>query len=91
VGAANALRNTSCPVSRNENDSMREPGKTSSRARKQAAQFAEGGNVLNLRGESKRRRAVTFLAIAQNKFTNRLSSSEADMNFRTTLRCYADK
>jgi hypothetical protein len=91
VGAANVLRDTASPVSRNENDSMQVPAKTTSRPRKQAAAFAQSGKVLNLCIDSKRRAAVIFLAIAQNKFTNCLRLNEAEGNFRTTRRHYADK
>jgi hypothetical protein len=91
VGAANALRDTACLVSRNENDSVHLPAKTTWRWRKQAAAFAQSGKVLNLCTDSKRRAAVIFLAIAQNKFTNCLRLNEAEGNFRTTPRHYADK
>jgi hypothetical protein len=91
VGAANAHRDTSCLVSRNGNDSTKAPGKTSSHSRNQAAEFVACGKRLNLRRDSKHPGAVIFHAIAQNKFTNSLRLSEANRNFRTTLRHYADK
>jgi hypothetical protein len=53
--------------------------------------FARSGKVLNLRRDSKRRSAVTFLAIAQNKFINRLRLSRAERSFRTGEDRYADK
>jgi hypothetical protein len=65
---ANAQRDTSCPLSRNENDSPWGPAKTASRPQNQAARFAESGKLLNLRTDSKCRAAVTFLTIAQNRF-----------------------
>jgi hypothetical protein len=67
------------------------PAKTASRPPNQAARFAESGKVLKLRTDSKRRTAVTFLTIAQNKFIICLCLSEAETNFRTTDRRYADK
>ena len=91
MGAANALRDTSCPVSRNENDSPGVPTKTALRPQNQAAHFADCGKVLKLRTDSKRETAVTFLTIAQNKFINRLRLNAADRNFRTSGRRYADK
>jgi hypothetical protein len=91
VGAANALRDTAWLVSRNENDSRHLPAKTTSRSQKQAAAFAQSGKVLNLCTDSKRRAAVTFLALAQNKFTNCLRLGHAEANFQTTCRRYADK
>jgi hypothetical protein len=91
VGAANPLRDTSCLISRNGNDSPREPGKSTSRSQNRAADFVERGKVLNLRRDSKHRGDVIFLAIAQNKFINCLRLSEAEWNFRTTDRRYADK
>jgi hypothetical protein len=57
----------------------------------QAAFFAWSAKVLNLRADSKYAAAVTFLAVAQNKFINRLRSSKAERNFRTGGRRYADK
>src|ERR1035438_5428547 len=86
VGAANVYRDTSCLVSRNGNDSPKAPGKTSSHSRNQAAEFVACGKRLNLRRDSKHQAAVIFLAIAQNKFINCLRLSEANRNFRTTLR-----
>jgi hypothetical protein len=91
VGAANALRDTSCLVSRNGNDSTPVPAKSTSHSQNRAAALARIGKVLNLCRDSKRRSAVIFLSIAQNKFTNRLRWSGAEMNFRTTDRRYADK
>jgi hypothetical protein len=91
VGAANVLRDTSCPISRNGNDSALAPGKTTSRLQNQAADFVERGKRLNLRTDSKRQAAVIILMIAQNNFINCLRSDEAGSGFRTTLRHYADK
>ena len=91
VGAANAPRDTSCPNSRNENDSTLPPVKTTSRSRNQAADFVGRSKRLNLREESKHRTAVTFLSAARNKFINRLRCDEAGRNFRTSHRRYADK
>jgi predicted AlkP superfamily pyrophosphatase or phosphodiesterase len=91
VGAANALRDTSCLVSRNENDSRRVPAKTTWRSPNQPANFMPSRKVLNLCEDSKRRSAVTFRTVAQNKFINCLRSNEAEANFRTTARRYADK
>jgi hypothetical protein len=58
---------------------------------KQAAFFARRAKVLNLRADSKCGAAVIFLAIAQNKFINRLRLSEAERNFQTGGGRYADK
>ena len=91
VGAANALRDTACPISRNGNDSARVPRKNTSRSRDHAALFVERGKVLNLCTDSKRGAAVTFLTTAQNKFINCLRLNKAGRIFRTTLRHYADK
>jgi hypothetical protein len=91
VGAANDLRDTSCLISRNENDSKRVPVKSTSRSLNQAADSARGGKVLNLCGDSKCRTTVTIPAIAQNKFTNCLRLGRAGMSFRTADRRYADK
>jgi hypothetical protein len=91
VGAANALRDTSCLISRNENDSSRVPAKSTWRSQNQAMRPRRGGKVLNLCGESKRRSAVTIRMIAQNKFINCLRLSRAEWNFPTTRRRYADK
>jgi hypothetical protein len=91
VGAANALRDTACPISRNGNDSARVLRKNTSRSRDQAAHFDERGKVLNLCADSKRGAAVTFSTAAQNKFINWLRLNKARGIFRTTLRHYADK
>jgi hypothetical protein len=91
VGAANVLTCTAWSVSRNENDSARLTRKSTKRSPKQAADFTKHGKVLNLCGESKCSGAVIFLAGAQNKFIIRLRLSEAERNFRTTNRHYADK
>jgi hypothetical protein len=91
MGAANALRNTSCLISRNGNDSARVPAKLTSAAQNQAAISVCGGKVLNLRGDSRRRTAVTIPTIAQNKFTNYLRSGLAELSFSTTNHRYADK
>jgi hypothetical protein len=91
VGAANVLRDTSSLVSRNENDSLQVSAKTTWRSPIQPATFVQSRKVLNLCIDSKCRAAVIFLAIAQNKFINCLRLSEAEGNFRTTDRRYADK
>jgi hypothetical protein len=91
VGAANALRDTSCLISRNENDSTRAPQKSTSASQNRAMIPKRDGKVLNLRGESRRRSVVTIRMIAQNKFINCLRLSRADWNFPTTGRRYADK
>jgi hypothetical protein len=91
VGAANVLRDTSCLISRNGNDSTRVPVKSTPRSPNQAAGFAEGGKVLNLRRDSKCRSAVILRTVVQNKFINRLRLIEAEGNFQTTNRRYADK
>ena len=91
AGAANVLTCTACLISRNENDSARLTGKSTPRSPKPAAEFMEHGKVLNLCIDSKRRSAVTFSTTAQNKFIICLRWSEADRNFRTTCRHYADK
>jgi hypothetical protein len=91
VGAANALRDTSSLISRNENDSADVPGKSTSRLQKPAAAFASSGKVLNLRADSKCHAADKFPAIAQNKFINYLRLNAAELHFRTTDLRYADK
>jgi hypothetical protein len=91
VGAANSIRDTSCLVSRNENDSQRVPAKTTWRSPNQPATFAPSRKVLNLCEDSKRRGVVIFRTVAQNKFINCLRSNEAEANFQTTARRYADK
>jgi hypothetical protein len=91
VGAANALRDTSCLISRNGNDSTDVPGKSTSRSQKPAATFASSGKVLNLRADSKCHAAVRFPAIAQNIFIICLRLNAAELNFRTTDLRYADK
>jgi hypothetical protein len=91
VGAANALRDTSCLTSRNENDSTDVSGKSTSHSQKPAAAFASSGKVLNLRTDSKCHTADKFPAIAQNKFINRLRLNAAESDFRTTDLRYADK
>jgi hypothetical protein len=65
--------------------------KSTSRSPNQATGFVKRDKVLNLCRDSKRRTAVTFLTAAQNKFINRLRLGEAEANFRTTDRHYADK
>jgi hypothetical protein len=55
---------TSCLISRNGNDFARLPVKTTSRLQRQAAFFACGAKVLNLRADSKCGGAVIFLAVA---------------------------
>jgi len=67
------------------------PAKTTSRLQEQAVFFAHSAKVLNLCADSKYSAAVIFLAIAQNKFINRLRLREAEGNFRTTGHRYADK
>jgi hypothetical protein len=91
VGAANALRDTSCLISRNENDSQRVLAKTTWRSPNQPAPLVQRRKVLNLCADSKRRDAVIFRAIAQNKFINCLRSNETEAIFPTTVRRYADK
>jgi hypothetical protein len=91
VGAANALRDTSGLVSRNENDSSRLPPKTTWRSPTQAAAILQSRKILNLCEDSKRKRGVAFSALAQNKFINCLLSGKAEANFQTTPRRYADK
>jgi hypothetical protein len=91
VGAANALRDTACLISRNENDSKPVLAKSTSHSPNQATNFARGGKVLNLCGDSKCRTAVTIAAIAQNKFINYLRLGRVELSFRTTNRHYADK
>jgi hypothetical protein len=89
VGVANALRDTSCPISRNGNDSGTLPAKLTWRSPNQATGLARDRNALNLRTDSKCASAVIIPGIAQNKFTNRLRLSAAELNFRTTNRRYA--
>jgi hypothetical protein len=91
VGVANDVRDTTWLVSRNGNDSRRLPSKSTRRWQNQAAAFAQGSKVLNLRTDSKCRSAVIFLTIAQNKFINCLRWSGAAMHFQTTDHRYADK
>jgi hypothetical protein len=91
VGAANVLRDTSCLVSRNENDSSPVPTKTTWGASIRTAGHLQRRKVLNLCEDSKRSGTVTFLARAQNKFINCLRWDEAEANFPTTHRRYADK
>jgi hypothetical protein len=91
VGVANALRDTSCLISRNENDSTDVPGKSTSHLQKSAAAFALCGKVLNLRADSKCHVADKLSTIAQNKFINYLRLNAAELNFRTTDLRYADK
>jgi hypothetical protein len=91
MGDANALRDTSSPASRNENDSAPVPANTTWRSPNQPASFVQSRKVLNLCEDSKRRGAVIFLAVAQNKFINCLRSNETEAIFPTTDRHYADK
>jgi hypothetical protein len=91
VGAANDLRDTSSPVSRNENDSAPLPAKTTWRFAQPRAIFVQSRNVLNLCEDSKHARAVTIRARAQNKFINCLSLAAVELNFQTTCYRYADK
>jgi hypothetical protein len=91
VGAANVLTDTSWLVSRNENDSPQVPPKTGWSASTRIMAFLQGRKVLNLCEDSKRSGTVTFLARAQNKFIKCLRSNEAEANFPTTCRRYADK
>jgi hypothetical protein len=91
VGAANVLRDTSCLVSRNENDSPALSSKTAWPTPIRPAGLLQGRKVLNLCEDSKRSRTVTFLARVQNKFINCLRGNEAEANFPTTCRRYADK
>jgi hypothetical protein len=60
--------------------------------------FAKAGSIFRLQGqgfESARRFEMWccchIFAVAQNKFINRLRSSEAERNFRTGGHRYADK
>jgi hypothetical protein len=64
VDAANLLRDTSSLVSRNENDSLRVPAKTTWRSPIRPANFVHSCKVLNLCTDSKRRAAVIFRANA---------------------------
>jgi hypothetical protein len=91
VGAANPLRDTSCLISRNENDSSDEPGKSTSHWQKSAAAFASSGKVLNLRADSNCHAVVKLPAIAENKFINYLRLNTAELHFLTTDLRYADK
>jgi hypothetical protein len=91
VGDANDLRDTSSPVSRNENDSARLPAKTTWRFAQPRAIFVQSRNVLNLCEDSKHASAVTIRTSAQNKFINCLSLAVAGANFQTTRDHYADK
>jgi hypothetical protein len=91
VGDANLLTDTSCLISRNENDSSPLPAKTTWHAPIRPAHSLQSRNVLNLCEDSKRSGSVTFLARAQNKFINCLRSNKAEVNFPTTRRRYADK
>jgi hypothetical protein len=91
VGAANPIRDTSCLISRNENDSRPLPAKTTWRSPNQLAAFVQSRKVLNLCADSKRRHAVIFRGVAQNKFINCLRLNEAEAIFPTTGRHYADK
>jgi hypothetical protein len=91
VGAANALRDTACLISRNENDSAEVPGKSTWRLQKSAADFLWSGKVLNLRTDSNCHAAVRFPTIAQNNFIICLRLNVAELDFRTTDLRYADK
>ncbi len=62
------LRDTSCLISRNVNDSSRVPAQSSLRSLNRSAATTGGGKVLNLCTDSKCRTAVIFCAIVQNKF-----------------------
>src|ERR1035438_3774637 len=77
VGAANVLRCTSSPISRNGNDSTGEPQKPTSRPRNQSAVFSGCGKRLNLREDSKRRSAVTYL----DRKSTRLNSSHLGISY----------
>jgi hypothetical protein len=91
VGAANSIRDTSCLISRNGNDSARVPSKSSSRSQNHAAPLSHGSKVLNLRADSKRETAVIFPKRVQNKFINWLRLRKRTGKFQTTARRYADK
>ena len=91
AGAANALRDTACLISRNENDSTLPALQNQFTSPNQSKHFDGTGNVLNLCIDSKPPMTVTFLTTARNKFINRLRLNMAGSNFRTTLRHYADK
>jgi hypothetical protein len=85
------LRSTSRHISRNENDSTREPAKTTSVRQTGQRFFAQSGKVLNLCTDSKRRTIVIFRQFTQNKFIKNLRWHAAEVNFRTTAPRYADK
>jgi len=72
-------------------DSKEVRAKSTWRSQNRAGRSRRNGKVLNLRGESKRRSAVTIRMIAQNKFINCLRLSRAEWNFPTRHRRYADK
>jgi hypothetical protein len=91
MGDANALRDTSSPASRNENDSAPVPANTTWRSPNQPASFVQSRKVLNLCEDSKSVGAVTIHVTAQNKFTNRLSLAAVELNFQTSRCHYADK
>jgi hypothetical protein len=67
------------------------PVKTALCSQNQASDLFESSKGLNLREDSKRRRAVIFPATAQNKFINCLRLSSAKLDFSTADRRYADK
>jgi len=64
------LTDTACLISRNGNDSTREPGQSSSRSRNQTAGFATRGKRLNLRGDSKTPNQCDISDSRPNKFIN---------------------
>jgi hypothetical protein len=90
-GRRERLRNTSCLISRNGNDSTQPPAKSTSRSQNRMAACEQSDKVLNLYEDSKRCAVVTFRVVAQNKFINCLRLSQAKTNFRTSHRHYADK
>jgi len=64
VGAANDLRNTRCPISRNGFDFADVLRKSHWQLQNDGVIFARQRKVLNLRAESKRRQAVIKVAFA---------------------------
>jgi hypothetical protein len=91
MGAANVLRNTSCLISRNGNDSTQPSEESTSHSQNQLSACGQSDKVLNLYEDSKRCAVVTIRVVAQNKFINCLRLSQAKTNFRTSDRHYADK
>jgi hypothetical protein len=69
VGAANALTDTACPISRNENDSANAPQRPTWSVQNQAVAFLCNSKVLNLIEDSMPKTTVTFSSNAKNKVT----------------------